>query len=248
MLRLSMLRNGLVVAVVLALFCVAPARAAVVNLITEGSSGTLNGATFQQFDPAKSTGTGVIDSFLRVQKNNFEKGYNTDSGTLEFDEKGGGFTHSIQLGSIPTVTLGGIVYREFLLDINESSGGGNNILSLDALKIHIEDTGNLSGYPGVFSAAVYDMDAGGDNYVKLDANLSSGSGDGDMLAFIPSSLFGSDQSKYVYLYCEFGDNYDSDGGFEEWAIGVGGPVLPEPGTMVLLASGGVGLLLRRRRS
>ena len=70
--------------------CTAPegAGANVVNLTTRGSSGTVNGAFFEQIDP-RSTGSGVIDPFVRVNPGgsaNCEHGYNTSHRKLEFDE------------------------------------------------------------------------------------------------------------------------------------------------------------------
>jgi hypothetical protein len=216
------------------------------DLTTVGSSGIINGAEFRQFDPNNATGTGLIDSFVRVQANGTEKGYNTDGAIdTDMDTKVGIWTHSLQLSQIPTVTFGSIVYREFLLDINESPGGGNEFISLDVLKIHIENTGDMVNYSTIpFSAPVYDMGSG--NYIKLDTTLASGSGDGDMLAFIPSSLFGTDDTKYVYLYSEFGNNVPCEDGFEEWAVGADGPIVPEPATLSLLALGALAMLCRRR--
>src|SRR5262245_32320219 len=62
-----------------------------------GSPPTLTAAiggsfTVQQIQP-QSTGTGFIDSFLRIQQNGFERGYNTNIGT-PLDDKGGSFTHA----------------------------------------------------------------------------------------------------------------------------------------------------------
>ena len=44
--------------------------------------------------------------------------------------------------------------------------------------------------------AIYDLDAGGDNWIKLDYSLNSGSGSGDMVAYIPNSLFTGAGSQY----------------------------------------------------
>src|SRR5262245_11232416 len=59
------------------------------DLTMRGSEGTIEGAVFQQCD-AQPTGTGVIQSFVRVQtanaKSSVEQGYNTDGRPLQFDE------------------------------------------------------------------------------------------------------------------------------------------------------------------
>ncbi len=235
----------LVATLVVVLVSASPSSAAVVDLTEEGDKGGANGALFRQFDPDSATGTGLISSFLRTQAIGTAKGYNTD-GNLEFDTKSGLFTRSLQLGEVPKVTIEGTEYREFLLDINEG-GGKNTLLSLDVLKIYVEDACDLSGYPGVFGGAVFDLDAGGDNWIKLDSVWNSGGRGGGMMAFLRSDLSAADETKFVYLYCGFGANHPSGGGFEEWAVGKKGPIVPEPAAMCLLAAGFVALCLRRRR-
>jgi hypothetical protein len=88
-------------------------------------------------------------------------------------------------------------------------------------------------------------DSGGDNWVLLDYSLNGGSGQGDMLAYIPESLF-EGLGDYIYLYSRFGENSPTDDGFEEWAHGVGEPVIPEPATIFLLGAGTL-ILGRKRR-
>jgi hypothetical protein len=199
--------------------------AATVDLTTAGASGVVGGAVFQQASP-QPTGTGVIHSFLRGQAHGsgatVEQGYNTDARPLQFDEKSGTFTHSIHLSDVPVVVVGGVAYREFLLDINQNQS--SPLLSLDQFKLYLGTQGNLTGYnaasgtlPG--ATPVYDLDAGGDHWVALNSSLSSGSGSGDMFALVPDQLFTSAQGDpNVYLYSRFGDNYGANGGFEEWAV------------------------------
>ncbi len=217
------------------------ARAAVVDLTTDGSSGSANGALFYQFDSIP-TGTGVIDSFLRIQGMGVQHGYNTD-GTIEYDTMAS-FTHSIQISDLPTIDIGGTLYREFMLDINQN---GEPILSLDELRIALWDTGNLSGYSSIFASPIYDLDAGGDNWIKMNYTLNAGSGHGDIIALIPDSVFTGLESQYVYLYSKFGVNSVADDGFEEWAYGMQGPLIPEPTTIALLGFGALVLLRRKRR-
>src|SRR5439155_13939178 len=90
-----------------------------VDLTTAGSLGTLNGAQFRQVD-AQPTGSGVIDSFVRLQaqgaKQTVEQGYNTDARPTQFDENSSPtFTRSLRLSDVPVVTIGGVEYREFLV-------------------------------------------------------------------------------------------------------------------------------------
>ena len=107
---------------------------------------------------------------------------------------------------------------------------------------------DLTGYltNPAFGAPIYDLDTGGDNYVKLDYNLNPGSGKGDMLLFVPESAF-TGAGDYIYLYSMFGVTIDGSDGFEEWAVGLGGPIIPEPTTMALLALGTAMLLRIRKR-
>src|SRR5205823_2352273 len=98
-----------------------------------------------------------------------------------------------------TTTINGIQYREILLDDNQT--GGAPKISLDELKLYLSSVDNLTGYPGSFGTPFYDLDAGGDNAIIIDTSLSgAGSGKLDMVALIPSSLFGADNTKFVYLY------------------------------------------------
>jgi hypothetical protein len=195
---------------------------AVIDLTTHGAIGSINDALFRQYD-AQPTGTGVINSFVRVQSNKgaVQQGFNSDYRKVQFDENTSPqFTRSLTLDSVPKVNIGGVLYREFLLDINQKAS--SPLLSLDELRIYLGNAGNMTGYDATTHQlaglnAVYDMDANGDNWAKLDARLNQGSGKGDVLVYIPDSLFTG--GNYVYLYSKFGVNLTSNAGFEEWAAG-----------------------------
>jgi hypothetical protein len=227
-----------------------PAQGVVLDLTTVGSSGTINGADLQQYTDT-GAGSGNIDSFVRIQSFGVQQGYNTDyrgAGFPEFDENtSANFTHSILLSSVPLVISDGIGYREFLLDINQN---GQVILSLDELRFALHDLPDMIGYSSIFASPVYDLDDGEDSYVVLDYSLNGGSGQGDMLAYIPDSLFMDEfevyLGEYVYLYSKFGENSPADDGYEEWAHGINGSVVPEPTTLLLLGLGGLAMLRRKR--
>jgi hypothetical protein len=222
-------------------------------LTTVGSSGYIGDAYFEWVDEG-STGTGVIDSFVRMGTNaSIEQGYNTD-GPLEFDTKASTHTHSLLLSSVPIVQIDGVDYREFLLDIGEP--GSASLLSLDTIEIYLADSGSLTGYPtfGGSATKVYDLDlnAGGDSWIILDSNLNSGNGWGDMFAYIPNSVFtGGD---YVYLYSRFGEHEAQSGSFEEWAVRLGvapppPPPIPAPAASLLVLIGSsIAVSWHRRRT
>jgi hypothetical protein len=210
-----------------------PSATPTVDLTTPGAFGSVNGAIFTQARTQPS-GTGVIDSFVRVTSpgnTTVEQGYNTSARPLAYDENNSpNFTRTLAVADVPSVTIGGARYREFLLDVNQKASAAQ--LSLDALKIFVSANaavhgklvnGNLpDGTPGGKPAA-YDLGAG--NWVKLDARLSTGSGSSDMVLDVPEAALAG--GTYLYLYSRFGDNVGANGGFEEWAKQGpgGGPVV-----------------------
>jgi uncharacterized repeat protein (TIGR01451 family) len=201
---------------------------AVLDLTALNSSGSLNGALFLQSDPPGSTGTGTLNSFVQIQNPGSESGYNT-TGTQEFNSSG---SEAVLIGDLPTITIGGVVYRELLVDISES--GDSSLLSLQELQVFLGTSGDLTGYPtfGGNAYEIFNLDVGpdGDSRVDLDASLAPGSGDGDLIVLIPDSLF-TGPNQFIYVYSRFGAfeseaGFASDGGFEEWAFSTAGAVTP----------------------
>ncbi|TWJ18784.1 PEP-CTERM sorting domain-containing protein [Geobacter argillaceus] len=223
------------------------------DLTTKGSSGFINGAEFLQ-GTIKPTGTGVYEPFLRLQRNGTEQGFNTSAPGV-MDNKAGIWTKDLLAGTIPTITVNGKLYREIRLDINESNSKNAKYLSLDSLEIYLQDTGGISSKAGLTNLR-YSMDTPTkDYYVKLDYTLAPGSGWDDMSVLLPEEIFADSAThRYFYLYSQFGLNFTSDAGFEEWAADPLTPsppvppqeVVPEPGTFTLLGLGMVALGLYRR--
>jgi hypothetical protein len=264
-----MRKSSLLAAVFLLILCAVTTQAAntIIDLTATGNSSSqiaaLGGSfTVEQVGP-QPTGTGFIDSFLRVQAKGSEQGYNTDNGT-PLDDKGGNFTRSLLLSEIPIVDVGGTLYRQFLLDINQNV---DTLLSLNQIQLFQSNsdptaftlTGATSTNPPQMDAftlaatEVFRMNNSSNSTnpfeIELNAKLNSGSGSGDMFLFVPDADFNRSLSN-VILYSQFGKPNgadESNGGFEEWAVVKGAPV-PEPGSLILLGTGLLIVGLVRRKS
>jgi hypothetical protein len=250
--------------------------ATIIDLTTANATSTQTAAlggsfTVTQIQP-QSTGTGVIDSFLRVDSNaTSEQGYNTSLGT-PLDDKGGVFTRALSLSEIPIVTIGGIAYRQFLLDINQTNN--SPLLSLNQIQIFQAGTDINNGvvnsagtYPVIgFSGAtqIFEMSAGSGSpqyTIQMNYSLNPGSGAGDMFLYVRNADFSTSLNN-VILYSQFGlppGTSSTNDGFEEWAVlkpsgstctGDCTVNTPEPQSILLLGSLflGVGQLFRRRFS
>jgi len=271
------------VIVVVGLLVLAPvASADVCYLVTTGSSCGPAGSstTDSTFDAQgalfytmteQPVGTGYIDPFLRLQAGGTEQGYNTSDQDYQFDQKDPiNYTHDIQLKDVPIVEIDGVEYRQFLLDINETNSRKGKYISLDDLQIFLLNDGMANEYDSATrtlegSTAVYDLDFGivapDTQWIKLNYALNGGSGNGDMIAYIPNSFFtGADPNMYLYLYSRFGlneaaDYSNSDAGFEEWWVDrslLDNPppppdTVPEPTGLALLGLGVVAAAYRRQR-
>jgi hypothetical protein len=161
------------------------------------------------------------------------------------------FNHALLKTELTVVTIGGVNYYQFLLDINQT--GTDPLLSLDKLQIFTSTTANQSGST-LTGTKVYDLGA---NVVELNYNLNTGSGSGDMFLYVPTSLFAGAVGDNIYLFSEFGIPNNNNDGFEEWAIvqgtctnplGCNPPNVPEPQAFLLVGAGlvVVGAVSRKR--
>jgi hypothetical protein len=233
------------------------------------TSGSINGALFYR-GGVQPAGTGVLDSFLRIQTANanttFEHGYNTSNGA-PLDDKAGAFTHDIQISDLKVSWINDVSYYGFLLDVGEpASAPPDPYISLVNLKIFQSSTGNRDDFnvgTKSFSGASLAYDLGGTNRVDINYLLSgSGNGQTDMALYVPTASF-DPALKYIYLYSAFGGAgtqppYFPEGSYEEWATAsaTGSPPSPRPEPVPLPTAvwGGLALLsgvgasrLRRKR-
>ena len=231
------------------------ARAGLIDLTAPPTTVQVANAIYETSD-ARSTGTGVINPFVRVQANGTEQGYNTSTRPVPFDENTtANYMHDVQLQDLAVNNINGTDYVTFLLDSNQSGNQVATLLSLDQVKMYVSPTnGHNSTNLSTLGTLIYDLDATTDNWVLLDSQLNSGSGQGDMLLHVPLSLFTpfSAQS-YFTLYSQFGTHNASNAGPEEWKT-VGGSVsltlfsVPEPSSLALLSVGGLIMACRRRHT
>lgn len=235
--------------------------------LTAGGTGTLNGAIFTT-SSTQSTGSGVIDPFVRIQDNgSVIEGYNaTVRPVMPQVNTSLTFTHDIQVGSVGSVVIGGTTYLEFLLDINQTNA--NPQISLDKVQIFTRPTAlsaaalltDLTGASGIVNRFNLDAGASGDAEVLLNYSLNSGSGSGDMFMYVPRNLFGL-STDYLYLYSMFGSStttvppgpWGNNDGYEEWATrtptGPGpGPSVPDGGLSVMMLGGVLVVVGLARRS
>ncbi len=195
---------------------------------------TANSAWFIDYLVPGSTGTGLINSFVRLQDNStipgFEAGYNTDARPVQFNEDTSvQRTFALHYVEIPKVTIDGVTYLALNLDLNESNANDPDakLITLQNLKVFSSSTPNLNNMDlatRLFPTATlnYELDrdqnhdgdaqdAGETNNAVEMTDWNSGSGTGDYQVLIPVAAVGNNAgfagvsaSDYIYVYSEFG--------------------------------------------
>jgi hypothetical protein len=238
------------------LLSAAATQAAVYDLSTNSSVAvdTIYGTAIFQTDATQPAGSGFLDNkgdvFLTIHDKGTEEGYNTGAQPAPFDVQrdGNRFNNGLKLSDLTVVTgAGGQTYFAFLIDINEPNSTATSTISLDSLKIYTSQTANQST-TNIDSLGVkrFDMDLPQDSYIKYN-DLNSGSGEGDIMFFIPTTAFFTDgflglnsanMNDYVYLYAKFGSNIAADtmtqGGYEEFWTVKNVAAVPEPSAVIPL--------------
>ncbi|MEK7950762.1 PEP-CTERM sorting domain-containing protein [Luteolibacter soli] len=246
---------------------------------TTGSTfrgGWLNGALYRDPSVDGSSGSGVFRDLYRVSPPNgngnvIENGYN----------RPGVMDSSVPNGFDPYLKFGELIQDAsqssyiFVIDINEANNATDRYLSVDDIKIWVGGTTDPSPLPTTLSGMMtqlgvpaYDMNPSGQqNFVMLDATLSSGSGSGDLFLFVPKSFFpaNTNPNANIFIYTKMGSYTGAPGfgaGSTQEQVSIPGksivgnsttstiqsglPSVPEPSTMVALLAGGL-LAFRRRR-
>lgn len=207
---------------------------AVLDLTAAGASGEFGGAVFTQFD-GRTVARGQVDTFLTLLAHrNTSQGFNTSALVKSFDASWNPQqTHAVKVADLPSVTVDGVTYRELVLDVHQPRH--NPTVSLDELKLYVSNSPRLNGYNARTGqlggqTPVYSLDAGGDNWVKLNARLNGSNGRGDALVYVPDSLLAG--GTHLYLYSKLGVNASAQCGVVSWGFGksgpLGGPVNPPP--------------------
>ncbi|WP_156471376.1 DUF7507 domain-containing protein, partial [Polynucleobacter sinensis] len=189
------------------------------------SDGTILYTWRDDYLQTQSSGTGIFDPFLTIQKTTSESGTNFYSGgsygTGDAITSAGNRTSSISTSSIPVVGIGGTEYYEIRLDVNENNGGQKPFVDLNSFKIYGSNSATQSS---TGANLLYSLDTQTINTTIHLYDDNTGSGRSDLIMLIPKSYFSSNPE---YLYFEASLS-GTDGGFEEFSVRVLGVDIPAP--------------------
>lgn len=194
----------------------------------------------------------------------------------------GGTTSSNNLAVVKDalINVDGVFYYQFALDLNEPQNGNGSYISLDNVSIYSGSSPtalSFSSWAQMEAATqganptlnpIWSMDFGSmDSTVLLNANLSPGSGNANLMLYVPTSYFaGVPNSSHIYFYTQFGTfnlngtsqigngtnwatvDFKAGSTPEEWAIYTANAI-PEPAILGAALAGlaATGLTSRRKR-
>ncbi|HEY0629189.1 MAG TPA: SdrD B-like domain-containing protein, partial [Sphingomicrobium sp.] len=197
------------------------------DITPSGSFVNIGGVLFT--DAANTgSGTGNYNTFLAISNNSgIEQGFNSDdtppidASNKDIDQAK---THTVKLSDLVVVTVNGVQYYEFRVDLNEANSDPNAQISLDQFKLYSSANGGINDTTTLFSQnLIYDMDAGGNKSVLLSDAESSGSGNDDYSVLVPITAFAglNPTETYVYLFTQMGaagTAWRGTATFEEWNL------------------------------
>jgi hypothetical protein len=232
---------GLLVAVALT-FPAMTASGGEINLVATGNSpvpvvGSFGGTAFFDNNAEHTSGTGVFNPFLTIERNAsggnssfWEQGYNTDGHTaLYMDQQRPTWNTLLRVGDLQQVSVNGQsgLFYAFILDANEP-GKNKSLISIDNIRIYTSSGNNTGSVQnnvnnldnlGTLRWAMNTPGFNGDTWVKLDAdqenigsNSNGGSGTADMIVYVPVTAFnGANATDFLWFYNLNGLKYSVDG-------------------------------------
>jgi uncharacterized repeat protein (TIGR01451 family) len=191
-----------------------------IDLTGDNSSATINGLIFD-WVPGADAGTGRFGTFLTVQNDGTEEGFNTQPRALDDSQHTFAVPFSA-LGTVDGSSIGGPAntpYYEFQLDINQSgtAGSADAMITLEEMKFYTSSRpATLADYSngslGTGFTLAYDLNPDGSQNLLL-IDHAAGSGKDDYIFYVPTSDF-ADKSGFLTLYAKFAN---ANGGFEEFS-------------------------------